>query len=151
MSTLELPKYQSHKIVQAALISEIYHVDRNANETALKLQVGIDDFIVIHVNQQYVNKHKPEVGGYYIRYEDGYESWSPKEVFEKGNTLIKEKDWFDRLKEEHTQLNEKVKKLKSFIDTEKFTELSDEDQSLLEIQLSIMMSYDHCLWVRIRK
>lgn len=31
---------------------------------------------------------KGKVGGYYVVYEDGYESWSPAEAFEKGYTLI---------------------------------------------------------------
>ena len=29
-------------------------------------------------------------GGYYVRYPDGYESWSPAEAFEEGYTLVDE-------------------------------------------------------------
>ena len=42
----------------------------------------------IKVDRAYMNKHKPEVGGYYLRYEDGYESWSPAKAFEDGYSLI---------------------------------------------------------------
>ena len=31
-----------------------------------------------------------EAGGYYVRYPDGYESWSPAEAFEEGYTLVEE-------------------------------------------------------------
>jgi hypothetical protein len=31
-------------------------------------------------------KHAPQVGGYYVRYPDGYESWSPAKAFEEGYT-----------------------------------------------------------------
>ena len=31
-----------------------------------------------------------ETDGYLVKYEDGYESWSPKSTFEKGYELVKE-------------------------------------------------------------
>ena len=40
------------------------------------------------VNHEYVRKHNPQVGGYYVVYKDGYKSWSPAEVFEKGYTKL---------------------------------------------------------------
>jgi hypothetical protein len=33
-------------------------------------------------------KHKPEVGGYYVVYKDGYRSFSPAEAFETGYEKI---------------------------------------------------------------
>lgn len=44
------------------------------------------------VSKEYIQKHKPVVGGYYVVYEDGYESFSPAEAFESGNTLIDGKE-----------------------------------------------------------
>jgi hypothetical protein len=39
----------------------------------------------VSVSQRYMEKHKPVVGGYYVRYPtDGYESFSPFEPFDKG-------------------------------------------------------------------
>ena len=31
-----------------------------------------------------------ETDGYFVKYEDGYESWSPKSTFEKGYELVEE-------------------------------------------------------------
>ena len=36
----------------------------------------------------YVKKHNPQAGGYYVVYEDGYKSWSPAEAFESGYTKM---------------------------------------------------------------
>lgn len=40
------------------------------------------------VSREYLDKHQPEAGGYYVRYADGYESFSPASAFEKGYTRI---------------------------------------------------------------
>jgi len=40
----------------------------------------------IEVNIGYLRKHRPEVGGYFIMYEDdGYESFCPADVFERSH------------------------------------------------------------------
>ncbi|MCX6845050.1 MAG: hypothetical protein NTU84_00535 [Verrucomicrobia bacterium] len=46
-----------------------------------------DPYLPIHVTHDYVHKHKPEVGGYYVVYADGYKSYSPAKAFEEGYTL----------------------------------------------------------------
>lgn len=40
------------------------------------------------VDQAYMAKHKPEVGGYFVQYDDGYKSFSPAKAFEEGYTRI---------------------------------------------------------------
>jgi hypothetical protein len=35
-----------------------------------------------------MKKHRPQVGGYYVLYEDGYHSFSPAPAFESGYSLI---------------------------------------------------------------
>lgn len=40
------------------------------------------------VDEAFMAKHKPEVGGYYVVYDDGYKSFSPAKAFEEGYTLI---------------------------------------------------------------
>lgn len=41
------------------------------------------------VSREYMRKHNPQPGGYWVRYEDGgYESWSPADVFERGNIPV---------------------------------------------------------------
>ena len=39
------------------------------------------------VSREYLFKHKPIAGGYYVRYKDGYESFSPALAFEEGYAL----------------------------------------------------------------
>ena len=77
-----LPQWQSHKKVWAAKIT---HVELDgSNGPTLHLE---GDFTAI-VDNDYLNRHEPQPGGYYVRYKDGYESWSPAEVFEEGYTRI---------------------------------------------------------------
>jgi hypothetical protein len=40
------------------------------------------------VSDEYVAKHKPVVGGYWVQYDDGYTSFSPAQAFEEGYTLL---------------------------------------------------------------
>ncbi len=42
----------------------------------------------IDVSGAWMAKHEPQVGGYYVVYEDGYTSFSPADAFEKGYTKI---------------------------------------------------------------
>ena len=36
----------------------------------------------------WLDKHNPAVGGYYVVYKDGYESFSPAQAFEEGYARI---------------------------------------------------------------
>lgn len=40
------------------------------------------------VDSAYMRKHKPQAGGYYVLYKDGYTSFSPADAFEDGYTRI---------------------------------------------------------------
>ena len=40
------------------------------------------------VDFEYMRKHNPQVGGYYVLYKDGYTSFSPAEAFETGYERI---------------------------------------------------------------
>lgn len=42
----------------------------------------------VAVDMAWIEKHKPVIGGYYVRYADGYESFSPADAFEAGYTAI---------------------------------------------------------------
>lgn len=57
--------------------------ERNALITPA--EAGFVDFCV---EADYLRKHKPEVGGYYVVYEDGYKSFSPAKAFEEGYTRL---------------------------------------------------------------
>ena len=75
-------RYKSHKEVEAFKITSI---QLSTPRKPIRL-LGDSDIAV--VGQAYMAKHVPQVGGYYVRYEDGYESWSPAEAFEEGYTKI---------------------------------------------------------------
>ena len=40
------------------------------------------------VSKEYMEKHKPQIGGYFVVYKDGYQSFSPAEAFEDGYSLV---------------------------------------------------------------
>ena len=90
MATKLLPQYKSHKIVEAMRIAEILnHADASGAELRLVAGDGPEAVTaVVMVNRAYLVKHSPQVGGYYIRYPDGYESWSPAESFEGAYTGV---------------------------------------------------------------
>lgn len=77
-----LPRYKCHKEVRASKILKIGAV-QSEHWTTLTLEHA-----PILVPESYMRKHEPSVGGYYVLYEDGYESFSPVEAFEAGYTLI---------------------------------------------------------------
>lgn len=89
---VELPRWQSHKQVWADKIVRM--VD---NGPDCESAINDDSFIIWHLacggyrhvsNALRSRGGDSPVGGYYVRYEDGYESWSPSEAFEKGYTRL---------------------------------------------------------------
>lgn len=87
------------------------------------------------------NESEKSSAGYHVRYQDGYESWSPAEPFEKAYKCAD--TFLDRLYIERTELHDKLAKLRSFIEAPKFLEtVTDEYQrKLLSKQEGIMQGY----------
>ena len=87
--------------------------------------------------------------GYHVRYEDGYESWSPKDVFKKAYKIAD--TFLDRLHIEMRDLYEKMDKLSPFIESGKIDEIvTDKYQNhLLRLQHRIMSRYINVLECRI--
>ena len=54
----------------------------------LIFQPAEEGYDKVPMSPEYVAKHKPEVGGYYVVYEDGYKSFSPAGAFESGYTPL---------------------------------------------------------------
>jgi hypothetical protein len=78
----DLPQYQSHKKVWAIKIAEIeIHGDGSAIITPVDTDIG-SYFTLPGFRERY--KGTEEDKGYFVRYEDGYESWSPSKAFEEG-------------------------------------------------------------------
>lgn len=74
-----MQQYIGTKIVTADKIVQIV-VGEEAS--TLYLGDGSDETEALVVDAGYMLKHEPQVGGYYVRYPDGYESYSPADVFE---------------------------------------------------------------------
>jgi hypothetical protein len=84
--SIEMPKYKCHKIVHALKIKHIeFLATPNGDATITPADEGYAPF---SVSAEWVNKHNPEAGGYYVVYEDGYASWSPAKAFENGYTRV---------------------------------------------------------------
>jgi hypothetical protein len=47
-----------------------------------------EGYLPFPVSVEFVMKHKPEVGGYFVQYADGYKSFSPAQAFEEGYTRL---------------------------------------------------------------
>ncbi|MFP9529110.1 hypothetical protein [Pectobacterium brasiliense] len=91
----EMPRYQCHKKVWALKIKDIQHKP-NPDTTGNSISASYGAVIIpqdagygpFEVSAEYVAKHKPQAGGYYVVYEDGYKSFSPADAFESGYKSI---------------------------------------------------------------
>ena len=81
--------------------------------------------------------------GYHVKYEDGYESWSPAETFEKAYKVADAP--LDRMAIEENELADRVEKLHAFIQGDKFKELDGTTRAMLAVQYSSMSTYLHVL------
>lgn len=82
----QLPIYQSHKKVWALKIAEVLSpAGENEESDGTLIIVPADEgYAPFRVDREYVRKHSPVAGGYYVVYSDGYKSWSPAQAFEEG-------------------------------------------------------------------
>lgn len=85
-----LPIYQCHKKVCALKIAALVAPTDPRQGTFIVPEDGFD-LSPFPVSPAFMEKHKPEVGGYWVQCGDGYESYSPAKAFEKGYTLVKTK------------------------------------------------------------
>lgn len=85
-----LPKYRSHKIVEACVISAFGYPEEKSLQDMTEhspviiypADIEIPPFTVPY---RYILRHAPEPGGVFVRYEDGYISYSPYPQFDKGH------------------------------------------------------------------
>ncbi|MEE8489963.1 MAG: hypothetical protein V3S43_06470 [Acidimicrobiia bacterium] len=77
---MEMPRYKCHKEVRALKIDKII-IEGGGGALITPLDEGFAPF---RVGKDYVERHRPIAGGYYVVYKDGYKSFSPAEPFEEG-------------------------------------------------------------------
>lgn len=83
----EMPRYRCHKEVWALKISDI--TDPNSvTDGSRVLHFEDKGYASLCVDGNFMARHRPEVGGYYVVYADGYKSFSPAKAFEDGYTKI---------------------------------------------------------------
>ena len=80
---------------------------------------------------------EPVEEGYKVVYEDGYESWSPKDVFEKAYHVADTP--LDRMYIEYNELMDKHNKLVLFLGRKDAVEIAGEDQVALMKRQKIQM------------
>lgn len=80
-------KYRSTQLREGFKIKEI-HPDKTSLSDAMAAMLRGVDGEQVWVSKVYLAKHNPQVGGYYLRYPDGYESFCPAESFEAGHEEV---------------------------------------------------------------
>ena len=89
----EMPRYKCHKEVWALKIKAVEQAPADQE----RCHAGGDWYLVpedegygpvLVGHDEYVAKHKPEAGGYYVVYADGYKSFSPAKAFEDGYSKV---------------------------------------------------------------
>jgi len=92
--TTEMPRYKCHKEVWALKIQAIEYdcdkarVEGRDTDGSAMITPEEDGYTPFKVGANYINKHKPEVGGYYVVYIDGYKSFSPAQAFTDGYSIV---------------------------------------------------------------
>ena len=98
-ASVEMPRYRCYKEVWALKIKAleihkptIEELDRILNggeeSPGATITPEEDGYAPFTVSTAFVQKHNPQVGGYYVVYKDGYKSFSPAEAFEDGYTAL---------------------------------------------------------------
>lgn len=77
----EMPRYVSHKTVWALKIAAI-------DVETLTITPADEGYAPFVVDREYVERHRPQAGGYFVVYADGYQSFSPMKAFTEGYELV---------------------------------------------------------------
>ena len=80
-AAMEMPRYQSHKKVWALEIA-------TADPVLCRLTFVDKGYAAIKTNADMWSRYKPVAGDFYVQYEDGYHSFSPRKAFLEGYTKL---------------------------------------------------------------
>jgi hypothetical protein len=138
---LEMPRYKSHKQVWALEIDTV---------NGHRLTFREKGYASIMCDGAMFTRYSPVPGDFYVQYDDGYKSFSPRKAFAEG--YAREVTSFkERVVEEEKLLSDKLNKLGEFIQGRVFKTLAFEDQTLLQEQDNHMRAYVHVLRRRIER
>lgn len=87
-TTKQLPKWVSHKEIWGDKIIKIVRGAANVGTELTGDTWIIAEGCAIPVTTSLVARSEPVVGDYYVKYADGYQSWSPAKAFEEGYTRL---------------------------------------------------------------
>jgi hypothetical protein len=90
-----LPRWQSHKIVRADRIVDVITIPQGDAPPVVRWRLA--GGVVVEVSDHLLTRVPPTTysanAGYYVLYDDGYESWSPAGTFEMGYTRLSEDNY----------------------------------------------------------
>lgn len=76
-----LPRFSCHKVVRAARVTGIRRDEADGHTTTLEFgDMGLE----WPVTHDFVKRHDPHVGGFFVVYDDGHQSFSPARAFLAG-------------------------------------------------------------------
>ena len=84
----ELPRWQSHKVVQAARVTGVSEGSLPEGLFVWHLEGGFSISVDEDLAGRVPRGTFSPIGGYLVLYEDGFRSWSPAEAFEAGYLRI---------------------------------------------------------------
>nr|DAK52075.1 MAG TPA: hypothetical protein [Caudoviricetes sp.] len=94
-----------------------------------------------------ITENEKTLDGYYVEHDNGYVSWSPKDVFEKAYNVADTP--LDRMYIEYNELMDKHNKLVLFLGRKDAVEIAGENQVALMEQQKIQM-HDYLLTLKER-
>lgn len=85
-----LPRYECHKRIWALKIKSVWvrQVPWKLHPKQILLLFAEEGYLPRLMSAEWVERHKPKAGGYWVLDEDTGESFVPPEVFETGYTLM---------------------------------------------------------------
>ncbi|MGG9982830.1 hypothetical protein ACQ6O7_23555 [Escherichia coli] len=79
-----LPKFKSNKVLHASKIKNIEIISSIGNTPICGYITLMEpQGVTVRVDAAFLQKHRPDTGGYLLGYEDGYLSYLPEEPFEE--------------------------------------------------------------------
>jgi hypothetical protein len=86
--TKPMPRYRCHKEVRAFKIKQVVSSACRGSCGGYLLVPEDESLEPQRVGEVFFRKHNPQAGGYYVKYADGYDSYSPAKAFEEGYTQL---------------------------------------------------------------